>query len=66
MGATLLSATLLPIGDFMDANERGIRAPVSGPALRSVLIVIWCSFGFWFSLTGIAIGWRSINPHVAA
>jgi hypothetical protein len=34
--------------------------------LHSVLIVIWCSFGFWFSLTGIAIGWRSINPHVAA
>ena len=31
------------------------------PTLRSALIVIFCGFGFVFSLTGVVIGWRRLR-----
>ena len=31
------------------------------PMLRSALIVIFCGFGFVFSLTGVVIGWRRLR-----
>jgi hypothetical protein len=36
------------------------------PALRSALIVILCSFGLVFSLTGIVIGWRRLRLQFSA
>ena len=31
------------------------------PTLRSALVVIFCGFGFVFSLTGVVIGWRRLR-----
>jgi hypothetical protein len=31
------------------------------PLIRSVLIISLCCFGFVFSLTGVAIGWRRLR-----
>jgi hypothetical protein len=43
-----------------------IPALTSRPALRGALIVILCSFGFLFNLTGVVIGWRRLALSVAA
>jgi hypothetical protein len=41
-----------------------IPALAAHPILRSALIVILCSFGLTFSLTGVVIGWRRLWSQV--
>jgi hypothetical protein len=64
------SGTLL---QKLDASRRAYRWLYAGlhkldfpvlavrPALRTSLIVTLCGLGFFFSLTGAAIGWRRLN-----
>jgi hypothetical protein len=46
---------------FNTLHRLNFPALASRPALRTRLIVVLCSFGFIFSLTGVVIGWRRIR-----